>query len=93
VAPVSAALRDRFDLQPDAKGLVIIDVAANGQAAEKGFRPGDLLISADNDPVKSGADVLNHLEAARKANRRNILLQVQSGGEVNYIPLKVDPKK
>ena len=93
VAPVSAALRDRFDLQPDAKGLVVTDVAANGPAAEKGLRPGDLLVSVDNDPVKSGADVLNHVESARKATRRTILLLVQSGSDMRYVPLKVDVKK
>ena len=73
--------------------VVVTDVAANGPAAEKGLRPGDLLVSVDNDPVKSGADVLNHVESARKATRRTILLLVQSGSDMRYVPLKVDVKK
>lgn len=93
VAPVSSSLRDRFDLPADAKGLVITDVAANGPAAEKGLRPGDVLVSVDNDAVKSGADILNHVESTRKSNRHTILLLVQSGADMRYVPLKVDNKK
>jgi serine protease Do len=93
VAPVTAALRDRFELPPEAKGLVITDVAANGQAAEQGLRAGDLLISVDNDAVKTGQDVLNHVETARKANRRTVLLYLQSQGDFRYITLRVEAKK
>jgi serine protease Do len=93
VAPVSAALRDRFDLAPDIKGLVVTDVAANGPAAEKGMRPGDVLASVDNNPVQSGADVLKQVDTARKANHRTVLLLVQSGADMRYVPLKVDAKK
>jgi len=93
VSPVSAALRDRFELQPDVKGLVVTDVTPNGIAADKGMRAGDVVVSVDNDAVKSGADVLNHAESARKSNRRTILLLVQSGADMRYVTLRVDAKK
>lgn len=93
VAPVSAALRDRFDLAPDAKGLVVTDVVQGGAAAEKGVNPGDVVLSVDNDEVKAAADLINHVEAARKANRRTVLLLVQSGNDRRYLTLRVDAKK
>jgi len=90
VAPISAALRDRFELAPDAKGVVVTDVAANGLAADKGIRPGDVVVEVSRDPIKSPADFAQKVEAARKANRKTVLLLVQNDSGLRFVPLRVD---
>jgi serine protease Do len=90
VAPISQALRERFDLPTDAKGVVVTDVKANGAAAEKGMRPGDLVVEVSQEAIKTPADFAAKVDAARKAGRKSVLLLVQSDAGVHFVPLKVD---
>jgi len=93
VSALTPALRDRFELPQDAKGVVVTDVNPTGQAADKGLRPGDLITTVDNDAVKTPADISAHIDTARKSGRRSILLFVQSGRDMHYVPLKIEKDK
>lgn len=90
VAPVTPALREKYDLAADAKGLVVTEVKSSSAAAERGLRPGDVIVEAQQEPVKSVADLVSKIEAARKASRKSVLLLVQSEGALRFLPLKVD---
>jgi len=90
VTPVTPALREKFDLPADAKGLVVTDVKANSAAAERGLRPGDVILEAGQEPVKSLTDLNGKIDAAKKADRKSVLLLVQSDGALRFLPLKVD---
>jgi serine protease Do len=90
VAPVTAALREKYDLAPDAKGLVVTEVKPGSAAAERGLRPGDVIVEAAQEPVKSVADLNAKIDAARKSGRKSVLLLVQSDGALRFLPLKVE---
>jgi serine protease Do len=90
VTPVNPALREKFDLQADAKGLVVTEVKASSAAAERGLRPGDVIVEAGQEPVKSVADLNGKIDAAKKAGRKSVLLLVQSDGALRFLPLKVE---
>jgi serine protease Do len=92
VTAVTAALREKYDLPSDAKGLVVTDVKPNSAAAERGLRPGDVILEAAQEPVKSLADLNSKIDAAKKADRKSVLLLVQSDGALRFLPLKVDDK-
>jgi serine protease Do len=96
VTPVTPGLREKFDLAPDAKGLVVTEVKNSSAAAERGLRPGDVIVEAAQEPVKSVADLTAKIDAAKKAGRKSVLLLIQSDGALRFLPLKVDdidPKK
>jgi len=90
VTPVTPSLREKFDLPADAKGLVVTEVKNSSAAAERGLRPGDVIVEAAQEPVKSVADLTAKIEAARKAGRKSVLLLVMSEGAQRFLPLKVD---
>ncbi len=90
VAPLSPALRERYDLGNDAKGVVVTEVKPSGAAAEKGMRAGDVIVEVSQEPVKSPADLAAKIDAARKAGRKSVLLLVQSEAGVHFVPLRVD---
>jgi serine protease Do len=89
VAPVSQELKDKFQLGADQKGVVITDVAPNTPAAERGLKPGDVIMEVQQAEVAAPADIQKQVDAARKADRKNVLMLIQREGGVQYVPLSV----
>jgi serine protease Do len=67
------------NLPPTAHGVIITAVDPNANAAEQGLQRGDLIMSVNNQPVTSPAQVVAAVEAARKAGRSSVLLLVKRG--------------
>ncbi|HVY14713.1 MAG TPA: DegQ family serine endoprotease [Rhodopila sp.] len=93
VAPVSQDLKDKYQLNSDQKGVVITDVAPNTPAAERGLKPGDVIMEVQQNQVASAGDVQKQVEAARKADRKNVLMLIQREGGVQYVPLSLSKVK
>ena len=79
--------RERFMIDSDTDGVVILEVEEGSQAGEKGLRPGDVIIEVSQNPVSVPQDVVTRIEAARDAGRRSILLLVRSGGSGRFVAL------
>ena len=87
VAPMTQDLKDKFQLNSDQKGVVITDVAPGTPAAERGLKPGDVIMEVQQNEVVSATDVQKQVDAARKADRKNVLMLIQREGGVQYVPL------
>ena len=79
--------RERFMIGPDTEGVVILEVDAASQAADKGLRPGDVISEVSQNPVHTPKDVVDRITAARDAGRRSILLLLRSGGSGRFVAL------
>ena len=93
VAPLTQAARERFDLPADAKGVVVAEVDGEGPAAEKGVRPGDMIVEVSQSPVKSATEISAKIDEARKAGRKSVLLLVQNDAGLHYVPVKLASAK
>jgi len=89
VAPVSQDLKDKFQLGADQKGVVITDVAPNSAAAERGLKPGDVIMEVQQGEVGSPLDVQKRVDAARTEDRKFVLMLIQREGGVQYVPLSL----
>ncbi len=89
VAPVTQELKDKFQLQDGQKGVVITDVAPNSAAAEKGLKPGDVIMEVQQGEVATPDDVEKQVDAARGADRKFVLMLIQREGGVQYVPLSL----
>jgi len=93
VSTLTPALRERFGLEDDTAGLVVTDVK-DGPALEKGMKPGDVINEAGNKPVRSPADLVKAVEAAKAANHRYLLLRLETPQAPRYVALPLaDGKK
>jgi serine protease Do len=88
VAAITQPLRERYDLPADAKGVVITEVKPNGTAAAKGLRAGDLVLEAMQEAIKSPTDLVDKVNAAKKAGRKSVLLLVQNEAGLHFVPLR-----
>ena len=79
LVPLTPDLARRSNLPAGARGVIISAVDPASDAAEKGIRPGFLIMSVNQQPVTSPAEVAAAVAAARRAGRSSVLLLVKSG--------------
>ncbi len=91
LSELTPELRQKFSIPADRKGVVITDVDSSSTAAERGLKPGDLIVEVGQEEVNSPADVGDRVEKARKASRKSVLMLVQSGDSPRFVPLPLRP--
>ena len=93
VATLNPALRERFGLDDEAKGIVVTDVKGDSGAADKGLRPGDLVIEADHKTVRTPQDLAKAVDDARKSGGKSLLLRVENPQQLRYVALPLTEGK
>ncbi len=88
--PLTDALRDELGLGANINGLLVRDVDADSDAAQKGVRPGDVITEAGQTPVTSVSDLRDRAEEAREAGRRSFLVLLRRGGDPRIVALSVE---
>ena len=83
-------LIERFKLEKDTKGVVVTYVEDGGAAAEKGIRPGDVVVEVSQDEVTSPDQVAEKIEQARASGRKSVLLLLEGQGGLRFIALRID---
>jgi hypothetical protein len=87
VSTISGELRQRFDLVGPASGLVITEVDEGGIAAQRGLKPGDVILSVSQTAVGRPVEVISRLESAAEKGRDSALLYVDRRGDKRFIAL------
>jgi serine protease Do len=91
LSAITDELRKKFQIPADAEGVVVVDVAQTGPAAEKDMRPGDVIAEVDQKAVTSPEDVSQRVKAAQDNGYRVVTLLVNRAGEFQWIALKITP--
>lgn len=68
-------IREEYNLDG---GVVVVDVQP-GPAAAAGFRPGDVIVSLNNSPVKGAKDFIERLNKLKPGSSVAVLVQRSSG--------------
>ena len=71
----------------DKSGVVITDVDPNGQGAERGLQPGDVILSVGEAKVSAPAELEKKVADAKATGQKAILLRVKSGDQTRYVAL------
>ena len=90
VSPITDDLRSKFSLRPDQKGVVVTDVEDGGAAGSRGLKPGDVIVEVQQEAVATPSDVQDRVDRYRKQSRRSVLMLVQSGDGLRWIPLPLE---
>ena len=90
LATLTPDLRQRFQLDDKADGVVITEVKPNGAAAEKDLRPGDVIVEVDQEGVSSPSEVAARLKKAKDEGYRVVTLLVFREGDFRWVALRID---
>jgi serine protease Do len=90
VVTVTPQIARQLGVAEDLHGVVIGTVDASSDAGAKGLQRGDIVLSANNHPVASSADLDREIRAVQAAKRSAVLLQVLRRGQpVTYLPVRL----
>ncbi len=90
LANLTPELRERFSLAEDSAGVVVVDVAPDSAASEKGMHVGDLIVEVAQEEVKNPTQIAAKIDEAKKAGRKSVLLLVDRQGDLRFVALKID---
>jgi serine protease Do len=86
--------RERYEIKQSAKGVLIAGLKRDSQPWSKNVRPGDTIVEVDQQPVETPAQVIEKIEAAKKSNRKTVLLLISHGDDdVMFVALRLDGAK
>jgi serine protease Do len=88
LAALDDAVRAKYKLPKDAAGVVVTDIDPLGASADKNFRPGDIIVQVQNQPVRTPDDVNKIVDANAKAGKKVALLLVSRGGDLTYVAVR-----
>ncbi|MGO4165988.1 Do family serine endopeptidase [Novosphingobium sp. YAF33] len=90
VTPLTPQIARQIGAAEGTRGLVIVGVDPSSDAGQKGFARGFIILSANNAPVTTQADLENAIKAAKADGRSAILLRVQPRGQpAAYVPVRL----
>jgi len=81
--------RAQFNLPEEAKGVVILDVDANGPAAQKGIRPGELIVEVGQKEITSPDEIKKAVKSALKTDQKSLLLLIDGEEGLRFVAVKL----
>ena len=88
--------RSKFKVPEKVTGVIVTEVVADGAAADKQLRPGDVIAEVGDAKAATPADVVKAVEAAQKAGDNSILMLVmraQRNFDPHFMALRLKPKE
>jgi len=89
LSELTPELRQQFSIPEGVKGVVITDVTASSDAADKGLKPGDVILEVSQEEVANPKEIQDKVDSAKKGGRKSVLLLIERQGNLSFIPLKV----
>ncbi len=73
----------------EGEGVVVTDVQANSDAADRGIQTGDVIVSVNSQAVKNASGVEKAVNEASKAGRKAVLFQLKRDETSRFVALPV----
>jgi serine protease Do len=89
VATITEELRTRFELAPEVKGVVIVNVAEGSSSGEESLRPGDVIVEVGQEEVNSPPEVVAKVNQARQDDKKSVLLLIDRRGDLRFVALRL----
>ena len=90
LSAITPELRERYEVAEKTKGVLITKVSEGTPAAERGLRPGDVIVEIDQEEVTSPAQVAQKVKDARTAGKKkSILVMIERQGEQRFVGLSL----
>ena len=91
VTPLTDELRQKHGIDKKVDGLLVTEVDPDSPAAEKGIKPGEVIVEAAQERVSSTDDLQKSVEKVRRSGRKAVLLHIEDGkGDMRYVAVPIN---
>ena len=87
IAPMTAEARAYYEVEEEIGGVIVGAVESGSIAAEKGLRPGDVIVKLGKTLVTSPEELVATLKEAREAERETVLFLINRDGRDRYVAM------
>lgn len=92
LAALDDTLRDKYKVDADVAGVLVVDVKPNSNAADRGIRPGDVIVEVAQEKVSKPEAVAEKVKAEREAGKKSALFLLAREGDLRFVAVKLDDK-
>jgi serine protease Do len=85
--------RQRLQADDKLEGVLITEISPVSEAAQKGLRPGDVILRVGNATVRTPSEVSSAIDTARNAKQKSVLFFVQTRQARRFVALKLAAEK
>ncbi|HYG88873.1 MAG TPA: DegQ family serine endoprotease [Azospirillum sp.] len=93
LSPLTPNMREAFEIEPDAEGVVVAEVSENSAASDRGIEAGDVIVEVGQEPVRKPDEVLAKIKSARDQGRKTVLMLVSRHGDLRYVPVSIEERR
>ena len=90
LSTITPELRQKFELPEVQRGVVVTEIDGDSAAAEKGIRPGDIIVEVAQEEVGSPDEVVEKIDAVKDNKRKSVLLLLQRQGDLRFVAVRID---
>nr|WP_317134977.1 Do family serine endopeptidase [Brytella acorum] len=90
IGAIDDDVRTKYKLSDSQRGVVVADVKADGPAAERGIEVGNLVTEVQQVEVDSPEAFSREITRARQQKKHSVLLLLQDGDGLRWVPLPLD---
>jgi serine protease Do len=69
------------------KGVAIVNVDPNGEAAAKGLKAGDVILDVAGKPVSTPAEVKSEIASAKQDGKKAVLMRIQTADGDHFVAI------
>jgi serine protease Do len=89
LSPLTSDLRRQLNIGRDVQGVVITGIDSNSPPDIRSLSRGDVLVSINQEPVRSPEEAANKLRQAAKSQQKTALLLLNRRGVTQYVGVKL----
>jgi len=89
LSSITDDLRKRYEVLEGVAGVVVTGVETDSAAAEKGIRPGDIIVEVGQEEVSSPTEVVNKVSAVQASKRKSVLILIQRAEDLRFVALRL----
>jgi serine protease Do len=82
-------MRKKYKIKEGTKGVVVTSVDSNSPLADRGVRPGDVILKFQQEMLHTPADMQKQIDALKKAGKKSALMLVMRGDEQRFVPVTI----
>ena len=83
--PANGKGLEKYDLDEDTVGVIIVAVEPESPAAKKGLREGDIIKRVNHSDVTAPGEVFDEIAASKAASKESVLMLVERNNQARFV--------